>query len=62
MATRIKNKTFTDVDGAKLWVHRGFENGKTLFDTDPDSPGIDSMVELTSAQVEELIKFIRTDG
>lgn len=62
MATQIRNRTWKDVDGSKLWVQRGFESGKTLFDTDPDSPGINSMVQLTPAEVDELIKFLRPNG
>lgn len=54
----IKNQTWTDDDGAKLWVQKGFRNGKVLFDTDPDSPGIGSMVELTPKQVQELRVFL----
>jgi hypothetical protein len=55
-------RTWEDEDGMKLEVFRwAKKSGQVIFDTDPDTPGIDSMVSLTRAQVKELIKFISTD-
>lgn len=54
----IKSGTWTDDDGAQLWVQKGFRNGKVLFDTDPDANNVDSVVELTPRQVQELRVFL----
>lgn len=62
MAKLIKNKIFTDDDGAQLWVQSGGSNGRVIFDTDPDSVGVDSMVSLTRSQVQELFKFLERSG
>lgn len=58
---KLENRTWTDVDGAQLFVQRGLHSGDVIFDTDPDAVGVDSMVSLTKAQVAELMKFIRED-
>lgn len=56
-----RQRDFVDVDLAVMAVV-AYPNGDVLFDTDPDSPGVDSMVQLTRAQVEELIQFLQADG
>jgi len=57
---RLQNRTWVDDDGAQLFVQQGLTSGAIIFDTDPDSPGIDSMVSLTKVQVAELIKFLQS--
>lgn len=59
MAGKISNKTFTDEDGAQLWVQRGWFDGRVLFDTDPGTPGVDTLISLTPAQVAELVAFVQ---
>lgn len=54
----IQNRTWEDEDGARLWIQKGFRSGKVLVDSYPDSAGIDSMVELTPKQVQELRAFL----
>lgn len=48
-----------DSDGAQLEVTRG-ASGRLYLDTDPDTPGADTMVEIRPEQVDGLIKFLRT--
>lgn len=62
MVKRIKNKIFSDEDGAQLWVQVGWSDGRVLFDTDPDAVGVDTMVSLTREQVFALLSFIHEDG
>lgn len=58
MATRIRNYVWSDEDGAQLWVQAGRGDGHVIVDTDPDAPGVDSMVSLNANQVQELIRFL----
>lgn len=58
MASKIRSFTWEDEDGAQLWVQTGWSGGRVILDTDPDSPGIDSMINLSSNQVQELIRVL----
>jgi hypothetical protein len=58
----IEDKQWKDTDGSTLWVQRGWTNGCVLVDTDPDSETVDTMVELTPAQVAELVEFLQDNG
>lgn len=61
MGQKIQNKTITDEDGAKLWVQRGWYEGRIVMSTDPGSDDVQTTVLLTKEQVRELIKFIKEE-
>lgn len=63
MADKIQNREWADNDGAKLWVQRGWYQGKAVFSTAPDEEGVEHTVLLTKAQVRELVRFLNyADG
>lgn len=63
MADKVQSREWTDGDGAKLWVQRGWYQGRAVITTAPDEEGIEYRVLLTKAQVRELVKFLNyADG
>lgn len=58
MASKIRSVTWVDEDGAQLWVQTGWSGGRVILDTDPDGPGVDTMINLNPHQVQELIRVL----
>lgn len=59
MKYKDKNRRrWTDSDGSTLEVILKVSGGLYL-DTGPDSPGIDSMVEIKPDEIQGLIEFMR---
>lgn len=62
MADKVQSREWKDDDGSKLWVQRGWYQGKAVITTAPGE-GIEHTVLLTKAQVRELVKFLNyADG
>jgi len=57
MGYMVRRK-FKDSDGAVLAVNLFKDQGKVILDTSPNTPGIESMVELSDKQLQELISFL----
>lgn len=57
MASKIRSVTWVDEDGAQLRVQTG-SGGRVILDTDPDGPGVDTMINLNPHQVQELIQVL----
>lgn len=62
MTDKVQSREWTDSDGAKLWVQRGWYRGRAVITTAPDEDGVEHTVLLSRDQVRELVKFLNYDG
>jgi hypothetical protein len=56
---RLKNWTWTDKDGIRLFVQQGLHPGEYVLETGPHD--VDRMVELSPYQTQELIRALGGD-
>jgi hypothetical protein len=57
---RLKNWTWTDKDGVRLFVQQGLKPGQYVLETGSHE-SIDRMVELSPYQTQELIRALGGD-